>query len=496
MGNQDSLFAIKSQIAYYYLRRSMPEAMLDQLTEQEKELSDTSLNPLSKAYWHLLKAYYLNAFSDQPKNAINHLNQAREHSLKTDNQYLQGLIDHELANRQISWPVARRLLMYERALTHFKNTGHYDDAIASIINIGTMYTQKGQIDRSNEVFNHLMSLSENHIPWHHLEKLYQQVSDNYKIQQDSLLYIQYKGLALEARININQLRYWQESEDLSAIYEKEVAIEAFNNEKIISQKIEERASLNQKNYSIILTASFFVALLGLYNYLLHKKVKKINFEIQMNHGILNGIHQQLSSELKKKNLIHKELNQRVKKNLDFLIKIVRLEQHSSHTSQEKSLFQSLNQRIQSIALVHEKLQKQINNEQIDFDDYLKKLAIEISKSIGFEEKVALHLTGRYESFSMEEVVPLAMIINELITNSYKHAFTDQQAPAIFINMATEEGYHLLEYTDNGHGQITTDKNSLGMRLVKLLAEQLDGSVDYQKHQKAIKVKIVWPIHKD
>jgi two-component sensor histidine kinase len=137
-------------------------------------------------------------------------------------------------------------------------------------------------------------------------------------------------------------------------------------------------------------------------------------------------------------------------------------------------------RIRSMALVHEKLYRSENLSQIDFGEYLKSIAEEVRRSIG-NEGVSLRVDVEQIMLGVDVAVPCGLIVNELISNAFKHAFPGGQAGTVITSFRRLTGTTLeLKVEDNGIGFPAESEifkmPSLGMSIVTSLAEQIQGTI--------------------
>jgi two-component sensor histidine kinase len=132
-----------------------------------------------------------------------------------------------------------------------------------------------------------------------------------------------------------------------------------------------------------------------------------------------------------------------------------------------------------MAILHEELYKNTNLSKIDFISYLQNLGSQISATIETNVTVTLTVEGSNVMLDILRAVPCGLIMNELISNSYKHAFRQQQLGQILINLSVDEDNVVIDYRDNGCGktQERTGKFSLGTMLVTELSKQLRAIVE-------------------
>ncbi|MES2567483.1 MAG: histidine kinase dimerization/phosphoacceptor domain -containing protein [Bacteroidota bacterium] len=200
---------------------------------------------------------------------------------------------------------------------------------------------------------------------------------------------------------------------------------------------------------------------------------------------------ELESSLNEKTVLLNEVNHRVKNNLAIVGSLLNLQSEKSKDDYHKQLFIEARNRLDSISTVHELIYKSKNYTKIDFKAYL--------------DQIIDHITGSYKSFEyikivkeIEEVhvnissaIPLALIVNELITNSYKHAFKSKKTGGIEITLSEKDGLVFLGISDNGQGfdKDNIPKTSMGMDILNGLINQIEGSCDLTSNENGTSYKI-------
>jgi PAS domain S-box-containing protein len=203
--------------------------------------------------------------------------------------------------------------------------------------------------------------------------------------------------------------------------------------------------------------------------------------------------EQIKDSLKEKEILLKEIHHRVKNNMQIISSLLNLQ--SRHVSEDKDaeLFRDSQNRVHSMALVHEKLYKSEDLSRIEFAEYIRSLAVELSRTYEMNAsmiKFDIHVKEVY--LSVDLAIPCALIINELISNSLKYAFQDGREGIIRIefNMlnAKEGDAYTLKVSDNGIG-IPKDfdyrnVDTLGLELVNTLTKQLKGNIELDRSEGA------------
>ena len=177
-----------------------------------------------------------------------------------------------------------------------------------------------------------------------------------------------------------------------------------------------------------------------------------------------------------------EVHHRVKNNLQVTSSLLNLQSRNLENEEALRLLKTSRDRIQSMALVHETLYQSKNFAEIEFDVYVRKLIADLFSSFGVSsDDIDLKLHIDHASLDLDEAVPCGLIINELVTNSLKHAFASENDHEIRVDFRSEhENQITLVVRDNGCGYPNEfdirHSQSLGMKLVQTLADQLGGTL--------------------
>jgi PAS domain S-box-containing protein len=195
--------------------------------------------------------------------------------------------------------------------------------------------------------------------------------------------------------------------------------------------------------------------------------------------------EQLQQSLKEKTLLLKEIHHRVKNNLQIISSLLRLQ--SLYVSEDHLLgiLNECQNRINSMALIHQQLYESKSFATISFNEYLKELVRFLSSTYLIRaDHIELIMPKEDITFSIDVAVPLGLVINELVTNSFKHAFPDKRKGVveIKIDLNDTEKVHIT-LADNGvgipKGFDFFNPTSLGLQLVHSLIDQISGTIELQ-----------------
>lgn len=212
-----------------------------------------------------------------------------------------------------------------------------------------------------------------------------------------------------------------------------------------------------------------------------------NGEFAGMHGTLQDIteikriNEELIKSLNEKELILKEIHHRVKNNLQVVSSLLRLQSESIKDESAIGYLKMSEQRVKSMALIHQQLYRTKDLSRIDFREYLEDLCnyLFFAYDISFS-RIELKIEVDNIYFGIDTALPCGLIVNELVTNSIKHAFPDYSVGTLMLSLKKEiSGRYILRIKDDGKGgeKIDFEKaNTLGMELVKTLTEQLEGEI--------------------
>jgi PAS domain S-box-containing protein len=193
----------------------------------------------------------------------------------------------------------------------------------------------------------------------------------------------------------------------------------------------------------------------------------------------------LQISLEEKEMLLKEIHHRVKNNLMIISSLLNLQSRYIKDKKVLDVFKDSQNRARSMALIHDKLYQSSHLKRIDIGDYIQTLTSDLFRTYAID-------SGRIElDFDLEDVmvdintmIPLGLIVNELLSNCLKHAFPDDREGNITIGFHHKDHKYQLTVSDDGIGfpQDLDFKNteSLGLRLVNILADQIDGEIKLKK----------------
>lgn len=189
-------------------------------------------------------------------------------------------------------------------------------------------------------------------------------------------------------------------------------------------------------------------------------------------------------QLREQEILLKEIHHRVKNNLQILSSLLRMQARKASTDEMKGMLKESESRIRSMGLIHEKLYQSNSLSSVDFKSYVDTLSGQLLRMHSGETQPELEVDIDDVQLPLDTAMPCGLIINELVSNSLKYAFSDGRQGRISIKLSpTGERAYRLRVSDNGVGMEKLPvpgerRASLGMSLVEMLADQLNGTVEF------------------
>ncbi len=210
----------------------------------------------------------------------------------------------------------------------------------------------------------------------------------------------------------------------------------------------------------------------------------------------NGL---LEQSLSEKVVLLKEIHHRVKNNLQIFSSMLYLQGKEIKDERDRELFADSQNRVRSMALIHERLYQSEDLNQVDFSQYVPSLVETLFSTYRNEDQhVSLCIEVEDLMLDLDRAIPCGLMINELVANSLKYAFPTGQAGEISIHLRLKDN-ELVELVaaDDGIGQPVEfdikNSNTLGLQLIHILTRQLSGSLSVRKGEGGAQFTIIFPL---
>ncbi|WP_281542766.1 sensor histidine kinase [Maribacter aestuarii] len=207
------------------------------------------------------------------------------------------------------------------------------------------------------------------------------------------------------------------------------------------------------------------------------------------HNALYKSKKALMLQMDEKETLLKEVHHRVKNNLQTVSSLLSLQSRNVEEARMKALLKSTQNRVISMAMVHEMLYMRKDIAHIEYKSYVQELSEYLIRSIkGLDSKVQLNIDIPEIKLGIDTAIPLGLLINEAVTNALKYGFADEEEGEIYIALKKEiDKQYTLNIGDNGVGypENVTYKNtkSLGLKLIYNLTRQLKGTIQRDNNKK-------------
>lgn len=191
--------------------------------------------------------------------------------------------------------------------------------------------------------------------------------------------------------------------------------------------------------------------------------------------------EQLRNSLQEKEVLLREIHHRVKNNLQVIASLLHVQSKKVEDEHAKRLFAESQDRIRSMAFIHERLYQSEDLSQVNFSAYLDRLTEHLYRSHGVALRdVTCQLESEDAILAVDRAIPAGLIVNELVSNALEHAFPDDHGGRITVAFTTDDDTGCLRIADNGVGLDEPDvldrEKTLGLRLVRGLVRQLRGDM--------------------
>jgi two-component sensor histidine kinase/tetratricopeptide (TPR) repeat protein len=455
--------AVLKQLAIcnYYLGYYKDAIKIDEkILEVARSINDTvliagSLNNIGDAYEPI----------GNPRQEIKYYEEALTFIL--DNNGNPRRIDYYctiLGNIGVAY---KKLKQYDKAMEFTrksmntrKTLPHKGYYAGSLKDMGIIYEELGQPDSA--IYYQMQCISEvkdiDGREW--LSEAYAHLQAIYVKQHKWDSAYKYQELYIQIENERNNLTTIREQGLLQARYEHETMLER---ERIIfetGKKIKEDQIAIQRFLLYLLAfLSLLVIALFFRSSVRNKKTKKLNAELETKNQSIATL--------------MKEIHHRVKNNLQVISSILSIQQRTIKNEEFKEAFKDANSRIGAMALVHQSLYEKENLDSTNAQEYFEQLFKSITTSYAPRgKKIVQHIHAEDISLNIDTLIPLALIVNELLTNSYKYAFLNRDEGIIDFKLIKKEGQYHLQYKDDGPGLPEGFKMNQSKGLGGLMIEQL------------------------
>lgn len=349
------------------------------------------------------------------------------------------------------------LIDYKNALTYAKSA-NYQNALNTVIaNLGEVYLLSGNYKEALGYQLETVKLQEENHDLSNLVENYHHVSTIYSKLGDYKSALAYKQKAYILRDSIASQESDAKMSEMLTKYESNKKEETISSQ----QTTIKQEKLIQRLFIGLAVLLFALLIFGFIAYQSRAKKNEL-----------------LAIKNAENELLLKEIHHRVKNNLEVVSGLLALQSAQIDDQSTKDAMQESQNRVNSIGIVHQKLYQGKNLGAVEMKDYVLNLSESILDSFGATGKVDLQLAMENLDLDIDTAVPLGLIINELITNTVKYAFPNNQKGKLTIKLEKQANNMLhLVVSDNGVGKSgVVQGTGFGGQLISLLTNQLNGTM--------------------
>lgn len=372
--------------------------------------------------------------------------------------------------------IEKALEFQKKALEIQEELGDKKGMLSSLQGIAKVQSLTGKTDSALDYMERVISISSDIGAKKELRDAYNEISEIHTRNGDFKKALTYKARYAELKDTLFSEQTQEIADNLEAKFENES-----KSKEIEILKRENEIQDLQLGRNRILIISFTIGLvLALISVVLYART---NRERRKALELLQRQNESIKKQKEEKEVLLKEIHHRVKNNLQVINSLIRLQCSYTDDQEALDLFDECQNRIISMALIHEKMYEAHDLSNINIEDYITELAQNLLRSYRLSQRIELDIHVGIDALTLDTLIPLGLLLNELISNSLKHAFKDHKEDgAITINLErSPNGLFALEVGDNGVGLPEdfsfNNAHTLGMELVETLTSQLDGKIE-------------------
>lgn len=225
--------------------------------------------------------------------------------------------------------------------------------------------------------------------------------------------------------------------------------------------------------------------------------KSLSEEVDNKTAALKSSQEKLKSSLEDKNLLIDGIHQRMRNNLTIILALLELQVKNNTKKNIDDLLRDSHSRLGSLALVHETMYQAKTVDSLNMKLYAIKLTNRLHQSHKYKNRnIDITINSDDLFIDLERAMPFAMILNELLSNAYVHAFDEATNGVVQVMIDRDSEDYIIEVKDNGRGLPTNldekEKQHLGLKLVKLLVSQMHGTFEITDYKKST-FRITFPL---
>ena len=362
----------------------------------------------------------------------------------------------------------------KKALDIQEELGDKKGMLSSMRGIGTVYSMTGKQTEALEYMNQVLDLSTEIGANRELRDAYNEISN---IHTDMGNFEE--ALKFKARYSqIKDTLFSEQTSEMASNIEAKFENEKKAKEIEILKKENEIQDLELARNRLLIIASIGGLVLAIIFIFIFARINRDKRKAML---LLQEQNENILKQKGEKEILLKEIHHRVKNNLQVINSLIRLQCAYTEDQEALDLFDECQNRIISMALIHEKMYEAHDLSNINIKEYVTQLSGNLLRSYRLNQRINQDVDISINQLSLDTLVPLGLLLNELISNSLKHAFEGREEGTITTKLSKRDDQMFELYVgDNGIG-LPRDfsfksANTLGMELIETLTDQLDGTI--------------------
>jgi two-component sensor histidine kinase len=474
------LIEVYSLLAEYYRAIARHELSDSHLKIAESLIRKSGTSNELLAYWYSRKAAWSNESLGNNDSIIYYANEGLKLVSDTVGIHTKALLLNEIGFLSMNSLLDKDTIFYYFNMSKdllYQNE-RYRDYVEVVNNMAIYNYRYGSMPEAIGLMESIVQIEEDNGWYAPLEVTYKYLDGLYRDTGQQEKSAEMHEKAWETTIKNLQSGHTIQVSDLAITYEKDLAEKELEVQEQKTAVAESNAKSNKRAFSITAIIAGFLLIISVIVFQFNIRFRKKNEELGHQRDQIQQSNNDLEKSLSQQQILFKELNHRVKNNLSILTGLIYLQEIGESDLEHKETLSTLRNRIKSMAMAHESLYNSGEAKKIGFQKYLFELFRELGLALTDSERIATQIECEGFELELRQAVPLAMIINELFTNSIKHGFKNVDTGTIKVEAYHEKDHSIVKYTDDGVGFSIEQKGkrTLGLRLIKLLLEQLDATM--------------------
>ncbi|MEQ9187004.1 MAG: sensor histidine kinase [Cryomorphaceae bacterium] len=371
------------------------------------------------------------------------------------------------------------------------------NAVISLLKLTYSYLATGQPESAQTCVDQSLELIENTDPPSLWDALYKAQSDYYEYVGNDSSALDALQALVSLRDSIQSHQKLIQTQNVVIAYESIIKDKEKETQRKQIELLQRESKVQRETnvvFVILIIISLIIATAAIYRF---NAKNRQQMAIQLKNEEIEDQKRTIQASLKEKEVLLREVNHRVKNNLQIVSSLLFLQSRNTKDPISKGLIKEAHQRVQTMSTIHQKLYQESQFNQVDFDKYIAELIQQTISSYRLHElNIATNIDIQYLDVKMDQAIPLSLIIHELVTNSMKHAFQDLSEGMIAVQLRREQDHLQLRYEDDGAGldlePEKTDTSNIGMKVIELLTQQINGSI-HLVTRKPLIIQISFPI---